>query len=74
MNDNYLIILDKDEDMNVYEFQKKLCFSLKNCHIYDNYLFDNRDNNIAYINYNNKIYMIIKQTIKKFYIKYINII
>jgi len=72
MNDNYLIILD--EDMNVYEFQKKLCFTLKNCHIYDNYLIDNRDNNIAYINYNNKIYMIIKQTIKKFYIKYINII
>jgi hypothetical protein len=70
-NDNYLIILE--EEMNVYELQKKLCFTIKNCYIYDNLIFNNSDN-IAYINYNDKIYMIIKQSSKRFYIKYVNII
>ena len=64
-NNNNLIILEKD--LEIIEIQKELCKKLNNCYIYNNY-FTNEDN-IGYIIYNNKIFIILKQMIKKYYIK-----
>lgn len=69
-NNNNLIILDKDID--IFEIQKELCYNLNNCYIYDDIFKINKDKNIGYIMYNNKYFMIIKQMIKKYYIKNIN--
>lgn len=71
-NDNNLIILDKD--IEIIEIQKKLCKRLNNCYIYYDIFKKYEDNDIGYIIYKNKVFMIIKQMINKFYIKYINII
>lgn len=71
-NNNNLIILDKDID--IFEIQKKLCENIKNCYIFYDLFKKREDNDIGYIIYNKKIYIIVKQSLKKFYIKYINII
>ena len=65
-NNNNLIILEKD--LEIIEIQKELCKKLNNCYIYNNY-FTNEDYNIGYIIYNNKIFIILKQMIKRYYIK-----
>ena len=69
---NILVVLDKD--VEIFEIQRKLCENLKNCYIYYDIFKKNKEDNIGYIIYKNKFYIIIKQTINKFYIKYINII
>jgi len=71
-NYNNLIILDND--VEIFEILKELCDNLNNCYIYND-IFNklNRDNNIGYIIYNNNYFMIIKQTIKKYYIKKYNL-
>ena len=71
-NNNNLIILDID--IEIFQIQKKLCENLNNCYIYYDIFKKNKDNDIGYIIYKNKLFMIIKQTVNKFYIKYINII
>lgn len=68
-NNNYLFILDEDKE--VIEIQKELCLKIKNCYIYNNFFKNNNDNNIGYIIYKNKFIIIVKQMIKKFYIKII---
>lgn len=64
-NNNNLIILEKD--LEIIEIQKELCKKLNNCYIYNNYLMN--EDNIGYIIYNNKIFIILKQMIKRYYIK-----
>lgn len=71
-NNNNIIILDND--IEIFEIQKNLCKKLNNCYIYNDIFRINEDNNIGYIIYNNRYFMIIKQMIKKYYIKNINYI
>ena len=60
-NDNLIIL---DEDIDIFQIEKELCKNLKNCYIYDNINKKLKDDNIGYIIYNNKLYIIVKQMVK----------
>ena len=65
-NNNGKIIILKD-DIELIQLQIYLCKIINNCYIFNN-RHDNYYNNVVYQIYNDKIFCIIKQNKKSYYI------